>query len=264
MFFFLVNTHQVMIIPTMMSILILLVIVMTTTAKTSSRTSLDSVKNVKDFKKVLRTRNNILLLFTNDENETADLVNTLVEVLKGVRGEATILTVSCADKDGGKICKKMKISNEKQFRLKHFLNGAFHKDYDRSFRQESITAFLQDPTGDLPWQEEAGQNIVHIKTSPHLSKLLKARQGEVLVMFHSPWCQACKTMKPVLQEVAEEFAGKVAVAAADTSNKKNVPLIKEYNVSALPTLLYFKEGRFMFPYEGGRTTNVSGIMQVTN
>merc|ERR1712179_177434 len=99
-------------------------------AKTSSQTCpLHSVNNVKEFKKVLRTRNNILVLFKNDENETSDMVDMLGEVLQKVKGEATIITVSCADKDGAKICKKMKISNEKQFSLKHFLNGAFHKDY---------------------------------------------------------------------------------------------------------------------------------------
>lgn len=57
--------------------------------------------------------------------------------------------------------------------LKHYKDGDFHKDYDRQLTVASISNFMRDPAGDLPWEEDAvGADVYHIQdatVSPLLS-----------------------------------------------------------------------------------------------
>lgn len=47
--------------------------------------------------------------------------------------------------------------------LKHYKDGDFHKDYDRQLTVSSMVNFLRDPTGDIPWEEDAnGSDVIHI------------------------------------------------------------------------------------------------------
>lgn len=48
--------------------------------------------------------------------------------------------------------------------LKHFKDGEFHKDYDRQTTVSSLTNFLRDPSGDLPWEEDksSGVDVIHL------------------------------------------------------------------------------------------------------
>ena len=47
--------------------------------------------------------------------------------------------------------------------LKHFKDGEYHKDYDRKQAVQSFVAFMKDPTGEAPWEEDDGsQDIVHL------------------------------------------------------------------------------------------------------
>lgn len=79
------------------------------------------------------------------------------------------------------MCKKLKISPE-PYALKHYKDGEFSKDYDRKETIGSIVNFMRDPTGDLPWEEDAASaNVVHLpdsqvscyqKTKKHLSNFL--------------------------------------------------------------------------------------------
>ena len=64
--------------------------------------------------------------------------------------------------DAKKICKKLKISPD-SYILKHYKNGEFNRDYDRKFTVSSMVNFMRDPTGDLPWEEDAtASDITHI------------------------------------------------------------------------------------------------------
>lgn len=57
----------------------------------------------------------------------------------------------------------MKVSPEKPFILKHYKDGDFNKDYDRSESVSSMCNFLRDPTGDLPWEEDpTAVDIYHL------------------------------------------------------------------------------------------------------
>lgn len=65
--------------------------------------------------------------------------------------------------DGKKLCKKLKVDLNKPYVIKHYKDGDFHKDYDRSETTSSMINFLRDPTGDLPWEEDpSATSIYHL------------------------------------------------------------------------------------------------------
>jgi len=64
-----------------------------------------------------------------------------------------------------------------------------------------------------------------------------------LVDFWAPWCVPCKAMDPLIQEIAQEYQGKIQVAKVNLD--ENPALGSEYEVLVLPTLLLFKEGRVL-------------------
>jgi thioredoxin 1 len=62
----------------------------------------------------------------------------------------------------------------------------------------------------------------------------------VLVDFWAPWCAPCRMVAPVLDELAEEFEGKIKVGKLDV--EKNPTTAQKYGVMGIPTLVFFKSG----------------------
>ncbi len=55
----------------------------------------------------------------------------------------------------------------------------------------------------------------------------------------APWCGPCRRMGPIIEEVAEELAGKVGVAKLNTDENQGIAV--RFNINAIPTLLVFKD-----------------------
>jgi thioredoxin 1 len=66
-------------------------------------------------------------------------------------------------------------------------------------------------------------------------------EGPVLVDFWAEWCGPCKTIAPVLDELAQSMAGKVTVAKLNID--ENPQTTRKYGVRGIPTLLLFKGGQ---------------------
>ena len=62
----------------------------------------------------------------------------------------------------------------------------------------------------------------------------------VLVDFWAEWCGPCKMIAPLLDQIAEEQAGKVKIAKINVDHDQ--PLAQKYGIRAIPTLLFFKDG----------------------
>ena len=78
-----------------------------------------------------------------------------------------------------------------------------------------------------------------ISSADWQAKVLDA-QGPVLVDFFATWCGPCKMMAPVIDEVATEKAGGVAVYKIDID--ENPEVAQQYGVMSIPTFIAFKDG----------------------
>jgi len=212
--------------------------------------SVDSMSDLKEFKKLLKTRTSVLACFTKNSKESSKLIKTLSEVADIVRGSGTIVTVDCGG-EGKKICKSFKVKPE-PVSLKHYKDGEFHKDYDRKESVQSFVAFMKDPTGEAPWEEDdSAQDVVHLPDPSSLAKLLRKEDKKpIMIMFYAPWCGYCKKMKPDYSAAAKEIKGEGVLAAIDVNRPENSPVRKRYNITGFPTLIFFKNGEQKFNYEG--------------
>ena len=62
----------------------------------------------------------------------------------------------------------------------------------------------------------------------------------VLVDFWAEWCGPCKMIDPIVDQIAEEYEGKIRVAKLDAD--ANPDVLQQYGVMGIPTLILFKNG----------------------
>lgn len=62
----------------------------------------------------------------------------------------------------------------------------------------------------------------------------------VLVDFWADWCGPCKMIAPIVEELAQEYEGKIKVAKLDADANPNT--VQAYGIMGIPTLILFKDG----------------------
>lgn len=66
------------------------------------------------------------------------------------------------------------------------------------------------------------------------------KNGLVMVDFWAPWCAPCRMVAPVLDEISNEYEGKITIAKVNVD--ENVQVASKYSVTSIPTLILFKDG----------------------
>ena len=85
----------------------------------------------------------------------------------------------------------------------------------------------------------SGTAIKHVTDDSFEPDVLKS-DVPVLVDYWAEWCGPCKSIAPILDQVASEYQGRVKVAKINVDENKNVPA--KFGIRGIPTLMLFKNG----------------------
>lgn len=78
-------------------------------------------------------------------------------------------------------------------------------------------------------------------TASNIEETLKSDQLVVLD-FWAGWCGPCKMISPIIDELAEDYRGKVIFGKVDTEEEDNDDIVSDYGIRNLPTVLFIKGG----------------------
>jgi thioredoxin 1 len=96
----------------------------------------------------------------------------------------------------------------------------------------------------------ASQLIKSVTGTTFDAEVLKAT-APVLVDFWAEWCGPCKMIAPVLEELATELDGQLKIAKVDVDSE--AALASQYGITAIPTLLLFKNGQIVDQMRGAKS-----------
>ena len=83
------------------------------------------------------------------------------------------------------------------------------------------------------------KNIIAVTDSTFEDQVLKS-DTPVVVDYWAEWCGPCKMIAPILDEIADEYAGKITVAKLNIDENQETP--QKYAVRGIPTLMIFRSG----------------------
>jgi len=82
---------------------------------------------------------------------------------------------------------------------------------------------------------------VEMISSKQFEADIEQGDGVTLVDFYADWCAPCKMITPVLEELAEEYEGRVNIVKLNADTEPEV--LAKYGVRGLPTMMMFKDGK---------------------
>ena len=91
-------------------------------------------------------------------------------------------------------------------------------------------------------------NNVHTLTEENFEREVVQSELPVLVDVWADWCQPCRMLSPTIDELADEYAGRVKVGKVDTDANPNLSM--KLGVTAVPTVLIYRDGKVVKKFTG--------------
>ena len=84
-----------------------------------------------------------------------------------------------------------------------------------------------------------GENVIEITDQNFESDVLKS-ETPIVIDFWAEWCGPCKTIAPVIDELADEYLGKIKFGKVNVDFNQQTAM--KYGIRSIPNLLIFKDG----------------------
>ncbi len=82
--------------------------------------------------------------------------------------------------------------------------------------------------------------IVHLNDES-FGGAVESNPGPILVDFWAEWCMPCKALAPVIDELAQEYNGKIRFAKVNVDECRDIPA--KFGIRGIPTLILFNQGK---------------------
>jgi thioredoxin 1 len=86
----------------------------------------------------------------------------------------------------------------------------------------------------------SSEKVTHVTDASFEEEVINSKEP-VLVDFWADWCFPCKSLSPVVDEIAEDYEGRLKVVKLDVDQNPATPL--KYGIRSIPSLLIFKDGQ---------------------
>jgi thioredoxin 1 len=90
-------------------------------------------------------------------------------------------------------------------------------------------------------------NVIEL-TDSSFDEVVHSSDVPVLVDFWAPWCGPCRMMAPIVEEIANEYAGKAKICKLNTDEGRDSAI--EFGISAIPTTILFNAGQVQKKWVG--------------
>jgi thioredoxin 1 len=90
-------------------------------------------------------------------------------------------------------------------------------------------------------------NIIEL-TDSTFDEVVHKSDVPVLVDFWAPWCGPCRMMAPIVEEIANEYAGRAKICKLNTDEARDSAV--EFSINAIPTTILFKDGQVQKKWVG--------------
>ena len=80
------------------------------------------------------------------------------------------------------------------------------------------------------------------------AKEFMATELPIVLDFSAAWCGPCKQLAPIIEELSEEYAGRIAVGKCDIEEADDLTM--EYGIRNVPTVIFIKDGKIVDRFVG--------------
>ncbi len=149
-----------------------------------------------------------------------------------------------------------------RFRKRDSLPSGFPFSSEPATGSPELPSEVGSPTLPIPesTKEEAsmaGKNVIELTDDNFDTEVLKSNVP-VLVDFTATWCGPCKVLAPIVEGLADEYAGQFKVGKLDIDDAPNVT--QKYGVRGVPTVMVFKGGEKKAQHVG--VTNKDNLLKM--